>query len=89
MGVITTPFSGLVVRWYLWISEQVMVKVKNTCSFPSVVSGWMKKTKERHSQACLAQRWCVFLGGHSLTKFRWDYFSQFGWCPQKLQNLIT
>ena len=26
MGVITMPFSGLVVRWHMWISEQVMTK---------------------------------------------------------------
>ena len=46
---------GLVVRWYSWISEQVMAKEINTWSFSSVVSGWMKVTKESHSQACLAQ----------------------------------
>ena len=36
MGVITTPFSGLVVRWYSWISEQVMAKENNTLSFSLV-----------------------------------------------------
>ena len=56
MGVITTPFSGLVVQWYSWISEQVMVKENNTWTFSLVVSGWMKVMKERHSRACLAQR---------------------------------
>ena len=49
MGVITTPFSGLVVQWYSWISEQVMIKENNTRSFSSVVSGWTKVTKESHS----------------------------------------
>ena len=49
VGVITTPFFGLVVRWYSWISEQVMAKENNTQSFYSVVSGWAKVTKERHS----------------------------------------
>ena len=68
MGVIATPFSGLVVWWYSWISEQVMAKENNILSFSPVVSGWMKVTKERHSRACLAQWWCVFLRGHSLTK---------------------
>ena len=33
-----------------------MAKENNTWSFPSVVSGWTKVTKEHHSQACLAQR---------------------------------
>ena len=56
MAVVTTPFFGLVVRWYSWISEQVMVKENNTQSFSSVVSNWTKITKERHSRACLAQR---------------------------------
>ena len=42
MGVITTPFSGLVVQWYSWISEQVMAKENNTRSFSPVVSGWTK-----------------------------------------------
>ena len=68
MGVITTPFSGLVVRWYSWISEQVVAKENITRSFFPVVSGWMKVTKERHSRACLAQRRCVFFCGRSLTK---------------------
>ena len=68
MGVITMPFSGLVVRWYSWISEQVMAKENNTRSFSPVVSGWTKVTKERHSQACLAQQRRVFLRGRSLTK---------------------
>ena len=90
MGVNTTPFFGLVVQWYSWISEQVMAKENNTQSFSPVVSGWMKVTKERHSRACLAQRWHVFLRGRSLTKkIRWDYLSWFGWCPRKLRNLIT
>ena len=57
MGVITTPFSGLVVQWYLWISEQVMVKENNTRSFSSVVSGWTKVTKERHSELVLPSPW--------------------------------
>ena len=68
MGVIATSFSGLVVQWYSWISEQVMAKENNTQSFSPVVSGWMKVTKERHSRACLAQRRCVFLRGRSVTK---------------------
>ena len=68
MAVVATPFSGLVVRWYSWISEQVMAKENNTQSFSSVVSGWTKVTKERHSRACLAQRRRVFLRGRSLTK---------------------
>ena len=59
MGVITMPFSRLVVRWYSWISEQVMAKENNTRSFSPVVSGWTKVTKERHSRACLAQQQCV------------------------------
>ena len=54
MGVITMLFSGLVVRWYSWISEQVMAKENNTWSFSSVVSGWTKVTKERHFRACFA-----------------------------------
>ena len=54
MGVITTPFFGLVVRWYSWISEQVMAQENNTQSFSSEASGWTKVTKERHSQACYA-----------------------------------
>ena len=83
------PFSGLVVRWYSWISDQVMAKENNTRSFSLVVSGWTKVTKERHSRACLAQRWRVFLRGRSLTKFRWDYISQFGWYPWKPWNLNT
>ena len=29
-GVITAPFSRLVVRWYLWINEQVMAKENNS-----------------------------------------------------------
>ena len=68
MGVITTPFSGLVVRWYLWISEQVMAKENNVRSLSSVVSIWTKVTKERHSQACPAQRQHMFLRERSLTK---------------------
>ena len=55
MGVITMPFSGLVVRWYSWVIEQVMAKENTTPSFSSVFSGWMKVTKERHSRACLAK----------------------------------
>ena len=44
---------------------------KQTRSFSSesVVSGWTKVMKERHSRACLAQQWRVFLHGHSLTNF--------------------
>ena len=59
MGVITTPFSGLLVQWYmyLWISEQVMIKENNTRSFSSVVSGWTKVTKERHSELVLPSPW--------------------------------
>ena len=68
MAVVTTPSFGLVVRWYSWISEQVMAKENNTRSFSPVVSGWTKVTKERHSRACLAQRRCVFLRRRSLTK---------------------
>ena len=68
MGVITTPFSGLAVQWYSWISEQVIVKKSNTRSFSPVVSGWTKVTKERYSRACLAQRRRVFLRGRSSTK---------------------
>ena len=68
MGVITTPFSRLVVRWYSWISDQVMAKENNTQSFSSVIGGWMKVTKECHSQDCLAQRQCVFLRGRSHAK---------------------
>ena len=68
MGVITTPFSRLVVRWYSWISEQVMAKENNPQSFSSVVSGWTKVIKECHSRACLAQQRHVFLRGCSLTK---------------------
>ena len=40
MGVITTPLSGLVVRWYSWISEQVIHGVS------SVGSVWTKVTPE-------------------------------------------
>ena len=68
MGVITMLFSGLVVRWYSWISEQVMAKENNTWSFSPVISGWTRVTKERHSRACLAQRRRVFLRGRSFTK---------------------
>ena len=39
MDVITTPFSGLVVRWYSWISKQVMVKENNTVSLQWSVNG--------------------------------------------------
>ena len=46
MGVITKPFSGLVVRWYLWISEQVMAKENNTQSFSSVVMQWLDESNE-------------------------------------------
>ena len=74
MGVITMPFSGLVVQWYSWISEQKMAKENNTQSFSSVVSGWMKVTKECHSRACLAQRRRVFLRGRSLTKILPGFF---------------
>ena len=49
MGVIPTPLSGLVVQWYLWISEQVMAKENITRNFSPVVSGWTKVTKEHHS----------------------------------------
>ena len=93
MGVITTPFSALVVWWYWYsrISEQVMAMENNTWSFSSVFSGWTKVTKELHSRACFARRRRVFLRGHtrSLTKFCRDYFSWFGWCPWKPPNLIT
>ena len=74
---------GSVVRWYSWISEQVMVKENNTRSFSSVVSGWTEVTKKSHSRACHAQRRRLFLHGRSLTKFRQDYFSRFGWCSRK------
>ena len=85
MGVITTPFSGLVVQWYSWISEQVMAKENNTQSFSSVVSGWTKVAKEHHSRACLArpQRWRVFLCGHSLTKILQGLFFAVWLAPSK------
>ena len=94
MGVITTPFSGLVVQWYSWISEQVMAKENNTQSFSSVVSGWTKVAKEHHSRACLlvlpgpSDGACSCVGIAS-QKFCRDYFLQFGWRPRKQQNLIT
>ena len=81
MGVITPPFSGLVVWWYLWISEQVMAKENNTRSSSSVVSGWTKVMNFLPSDgmcSCMVSQ-----------KFHRDYFLQFGWCPQKPRNLIT
>ena len=48
-----------------------MVKGNNTRSFSSVVS---EVTKERHSRACLAQQWCVFFNGRSLTKILPELF---------------
>ena len=44
MDVITIPFSGLVVRWYSWISEQVMTKENNTQSFFS--GQWLDESNE-------------------------------------------
>ena len=78
MGVITMPFSRLAVRWYSWISEQVMAKENNTQSFSSVVGGWMKVTKKRHSRACLAQQQRVFLCGRSFAKISPGLFFM-GW----------
>ena len=66
-----------------------MVKENSAQSFSSVISGWTKVTKERHSRAHLAQRRRMFLCGCSLTKISPGLFSRFGWCPQKLRNLIT
>ena len=48
-GVITMPFSRLVVQWYLWINEQVMAKENNTWSSFLVVSGWTNVTNKRHN----------------------------------------
>ena len=81
MGVITAPFSGLVVRWYSWISEQVMAKENNTWSFSSVVSGWTKVMKEHHSRASLAQRRRMFL--HGLTKISPGLFFTVWLVPSK------
>ena len=44
MAVVTTPFFGLVVRWYSWISEQVMAKENNTRSLSS--GQWLDKINE-------------------------------------------
>ena len=83
MGVITTPFSGLVVQRYSWISEQVMAKENNTRICSSVVSGWTKVMKERYSRACLAQRRHVFLRGHILTKILLELFFVVWLVPSK------
>ena len=56
MGVIITPFSDYSCVLVLVDQCQVMAKENNTRIFSSVVSGWTKLTKERHSQACLAQQ---------------------------------
>ena len=69
MGVITTPFSRLVVQWYLWISEQVMTK--EATHGVSLQGQWLDESNE-DSQACLAQRQYVFLLGRSLKKFHLD-----------------
>ena len=87
-GVITTLFSGLVVCWYSWISEQVMAKENNTHSLSSVVSGWTKVTKERHSRACLAQQQRMFLRGRSLTKIWRGLFFAVWLVPSKTAKLI-
>ena len=76
MGVITSLFSGLVVRWYSWISEQVMVKENKTWHFSSVVNGWRSAILELvlpSNGTCS----CVGIASHKLHQ---DYFSQFGWC---------
>ena len=46
MGVITMPFSGLVVQWYLWISEHLSDgKGKQHTEF--LFSGqWLDKSNE-------------------------------------------
>ena len=78
------PFR-LVVRWYLWISEQVMAKENNTLQ-------WLDKStcNERapfSSLSCSAMaHFCV---GVASQKFCRDYFSLFDWCPQNPQKLIT
>ena len=76
MGVITTPFFGLVVLWYSWISEQVMAQENNTQSFSSEASGWTKVTKK----LVLPSNGACSCMGIASQKFRQDYFSQIGWC---------
>ena len=75
MGVITMPFSVLVVQCYSWIR-----KTTHGVSLGWSMHGWMKVhvTKKCHSQACLVQRWWA--------RPDKDFV---GCCPQKLQNLIT
>ena len=50
-------------------------------------SGWTKVTKERHSQACLAQRRCMFLRGRSLTKISLGLFFVVWLVPSKTVKL--
>ena len=71
MGVITMPFSRLVVRWYSWISDQVMAKENNT---EFLFSGrWLDKSNKGASFSSLScpamARSCV---GVAPQKFRWD-----------------
>ena len=87
VGVITMPFSGLVVRWYSWINEQVMAKENNTWSFSSVFSGWMNVTNESHIQACLKRR-CIFLHGRSVTKISPGLFFTVWLVPSKTDRKI-
>ena len=52
MGVITTPFSRLVVRWYLWISEQVMTK--EATQRVSLQGQWLNESNEGASFSSLS-----------------------------------
>ena len=83
MDVITTPFSGLVVQWYSWISEQVMAKANNTWSFSPVVSGWTKVQRSAILELVLPSNGACSCVGVALQKISQGLFFAVWLVPSK------